>query len=117
MASTKLLTAASLMDLLCQIDEFKQFDIDLIETYQKIVLKVNDSMYSIMPDESTVVDAESDKDLIEDIVDAQNETYSQLVKTDQISDESTVEGGIVKEALKTLLIGGMVRLGSKLLKK
>ena len=42
---------------------------------------------------------------------------SALEEIEDIEFEDTVEGGILSEALKTLAVGGMVRLTSKLLGK
>lgn len=110
-----LLTPATLLDLLSNIDEFKNFTIGITETFDgKLQLQVNDSYYEIQPENVVEIDvSQSDMD---EVAEANLNTYESLAENNQISLDEPVEGGIIKELLKSLALGGMVRLSAKLLK-
>ena len=57
-------------------------------------------------------DVEVDEDVIDQVDEANEEAYDEL----DVDTQDDVEGGIIKEALKTLLVGGLVRMGAKVLK-
>ena len=113
-----LFTPAALLSVLVQIDELKDCNIGITETVDgKLQLQIDDSFYSLEPEnETTITVDESDADAVED---ANMEAYSDLessgVALEELSQES-VESGLVKEALKSMLLGGMIRLSTKLLK-
>lgn len=113
-----LFTPAALLSVLVQIDELKDCNIGITETVDgKLQLQIDDSFYSLEPEnETTITVDESDADAVED---ANMEAYSELessgVALEELSQES-VESGLVKEALKSMLLGGMIRLSTKLLK-
>ena len=111
-----LFTPAALLSVLVQIDELKDCNIG-ITVDGKLQLQIDDSFYSLEPEnETTITVDESDADAVED---ANMEAYSELessgVALEELSQES-VESGLVKEALKSMLLGGMIRLSTKLLK-
>lgn len=110
-----LFTPVSLLDLLTQIEELKDLDISVSESENGLVLNVGSSSYSIQPEDA--VDVAVNPEDLEAIDDACEETYVDLETSNNIVlSYEPVESGIIKEVLKTLLIGGMVRLGKKLLK-
>ena len=102
------LTPAALLDILQQIDELGEYPVSINETSSKLQLKVGDSIYNISTSNAEPVEVSDDA--VEAIKDINETTYDEL-------DESaeTVEGGLLKELTKTLLVGGMVRLTTKLL--
>lgn len=112
-----LFTSASLLDLLTQIEELQDKDISISEGDSGLVLSIGGSTYNIQPDKSTQTDVVTDEESLESIDDACAELYADLESSRgvELSDE-VIESGVIKEVLKTLLIGGMVRLGKKLLK-
>ncbi len=111
-----LFSAASILSLLAQVEEFKDFNIGITETLDgKIQLQVDDSVYELIPDESTAVDAPVEDEVIEDVETAQEEAYQDLA-SEGIEIDTPIESGLIKEALKTIALGGMVRLGAKWLK-
>lgn len=100
-------TSAGLVDLLSQIDELADKNIDLNDNNGNISLTIGDTQYAIQKPTETVEISEQALSEISDIAD------------DVISDmeaPEAIESGIVKEALKTLLVGGAVRLVAKMLK-
>lgn len=111
-------TPSSILDLLSQIDELKDYDIGLTETFDNnFRLTVGDSVYDIEPDDVNKISVSNE--VVEDIIDTNESTYEDLEDSGLVSYEDQVDitSGIIKEALKTLLIGGMVRLTGKLVGK
>ena len=98
-------TSAGLLDLLSQINELSDYDIDLNDNNGDITLTIGESVYSIAkPDEAIEVPEE----VVEEVSEIAESAISDI--------PTTVESGIIKEALKTLLVGGAVRLVAKMLK-
>jgi hypothetical protein len=101
-------TSAGLLDLLSQIDELKDYDMHLDDNNGAITLTIGDSTYAISKPTDEV---EIPEEALEEISDIASDTV------DSFDEEpEAVESGIVKEALKTLLVGGAVRLVAKILK-
>lgn len=116
-------TPSSVLDLLTQINELSEYEIGFTETFDnKFRLTVGDSVYDIEPE--SVQTLKVDDSTISDIQDTNMEAYESLesegvigIANEDISnkDDVEIESGIIKEALKTLLVGGMVRLTGKML--
>ena len=111
-----LFTPAALLDFLRQIDELSDKDISVDDSGSEILVTVGDSTYSISSNDAE--DIEVTPEVVDEVAEINENTYEELddVEYTEIDDE-VVEGGLIKEALKTLAIGGMVRLTSKLLGK
>ena len=106
---TIVFTPAALVDVLSSIDELADKDISINQAGTDLEITIGSSTYTIMPSDDTTI---SVSDAIIDEVETANEQAY-----DEISDEAEpVEGGLIKQIAKTLLVGGMVRLTSKLLK-
>lgn len=102
-------TPAAVLDLLSQIDELSDYSISMDEYSDHIELAVGESVYelpTIMADE-----VEVDSDVVEDIDEINQSTYENF---DDMSDY--INSGIIKELLKTVAVGGLVRLTNNLLK-
>ena len=112
-----LFTPAALLDFLRQIDELSDKDISVDDSGSEILVTVGDSTYSISSNDAE--DIEVTPEVVDEVAEINENTYEELddVEYTEIDDEEVVEGGLIKEALKTLAIGGMVRLTSKLLGK
>lgn len=112
-----LFTTASLLDFLQQIDELSDKDIIVDENDSAITITIGESTYSI--DKNNAEDVEVEPEVVDEVSDINETTFEELddVEYSEIADEEVVEGGIISEALKTLAVGGMVRLTSKLLGK
>lgn len=100
-------TSVGLVNLLAQIDELSDKNIDLSDNNGAITLTIGDSSYSIKKPT--------------DVVEVSGQALSEIsdIADDAVNDldnSSPIESGIVKEALKTLLVGGAVRLVAKILK-
>ena len=113
--STLLFTPASLIDFLSQIDELSDKSISMNSTDSNIEISVGESTYQIHPEDE--VSLSVDNDDLEEVKDASDDTYDELVDNGYVNDSDDIESGIIKELIKTLAIGGMVRLAAKKLKK
>lgn len=115
-----LFTSAALLDFLRQIDELSDKDISIDETGSSITVNIGESSYSI--DLKQASDVEVDEEVVEEVSEVADEAYDTLEAegvefTETTEGEEVVEGGLISEALKSLLVGGMVRLTSKMLGK
>lgn len=107
-----LFTPAALLDFLSSIEELSEFDIGITESSSgDIQVQIGESTYGV--DTSQATDVEVDEDVIDQVDEANEEAYDEL----DVDTQDDVEGGIIKEALKTLLVGGLVRMGAKVLKE
>lgn len=116
----QLFTPAALLSLLSQIDELKDKQLELTETLDGTMqLCIGDSVYTI-EDVAPVV-FEVEPEVVEQVDDLNEETYSDMQDTGEVEmidtqdDDIPIEGGILSELFKTLAVGGMVRLTSKML--
>ena len=122
-----LFTAAALLDFLRQIDELSDKDIDVFDNESFALITIGDNQYRI--DYDTAEEVEVPEEAVDEVTDIIEDTYDELGASgvdyeevsDIVEDENgnldVVEGGIIKEALKTLAIGGLVRLTGKLVGK
>ena len=111
-----LLTPAALLDFLRQVEELSDKDITIDETGNSLTVTIGNSTYGIDLDRAE--DIEVPDEVVEEVAEVADEAYAGLgedgVEIDN-PDEEIVEGGILSEALKTLAIGGLVRLTGKVL--
>lgn len=112
-----LFTPAALLDFLSQVEELSDKDISVDDNGSSITVTIGASTYEIKNSDAEEVEVEPE--VIEEVADINESAYEEIedVEYTEIDDEETVEGGIISEALKTLAVGGMVRLTSKLLGK
>ena len=107
-----LFTSSALLDFLSQIDELSDKEISVTESINDgLQIQIGESTYEIQPNSATEV--EVSEDVVEEVSDINEDAYEDL------SDDGyaeVVESGIITKALKTLLIGGLVKLVSKLSK-
>ena len=113
--STLLLTPASLVDFLSQIDELSEKSISLNSDNGYIEVSIGEATYRIRPQDEVNVPVSVDD--IDEVNDAADDTYDELVDNGYIENSDEIESGLIKELIKTLAIGGMVRLAAKKLKK
>lgn len=113
--STLLLTPASLVDFLSQIDELSEKSISLNSNNGYIEVSIGEATYRIRPQDEVNVPVSVDD--IDEVNDAADDTYDELVDNGYIENSDEIESGLIKELIKTLAIGGMVRLAAKKLKK
>lgn len=107
-------TSASILDLLSSIDELKDKNINLTETESGISITIGESTYEI--NTADAVEVEVDEEVVEEIDEVTSEAYSEL-SDNGIDVQDEVEGGPIKELIKTLMLGGMVKMTANMLKK
>lgn len=115
-----LFTPSAVFDLLQNIDELSEYDLEIIETSNgKIQLRVGESLYNI--DTSSATDIRVDKSVVDDVKEVNSSEYESDIDSsytaDMVSVDDEIISGVFKEVAKTLLVGGLVRLTSKLLRK
>lgn len=111
-----LFTPSAILDLLSKVDEFSEYDLDLTESLDgKIQLQVGNSVYELNPDE-VASDIQVSNDVVDEIAAINEEAYQDLLdENDEYAQKEYVESGLIKELVKTLLIGGVVRMGKNYL--
>ena len=104
-----LLTSVSLFDILSQISELSSCKIDVSDTGTSISIKIDDNTYVVKSSSNDIVSAP--ESVVQDI--------SEIVDTEYGRSDSSenIESGVLKEIVKTLAVGGLVRLSAKLLSK
>ena len=112
-----LFTTASLLDFLQQIEELSDKDIILNEDDSAITVTIGDSTYSINKNDAENVEVPDE--VVDEVAEINESAYEELddVEYSAVEEEEVVEGGILSEALKTLAVGGLVRLTGKILGK
>ena len=113
--STLLLTPASLVDFLSQIDELSEKSISLNSDNKYIEVSIGEATYRIRPQDEVNVPVSVDD--VDEVNEAADDTYDELGDNGYVENSDEIESGIIKELIKTLAIGGMVRLAAKKLKK
>lgn len=106
-------TSASILDLLSSIDELKDKNINLTETESGISITIGESTYEI--NTADAVEVEVDEEVVEEIDEVTSEAYSEL-SDNGVDVQDEVEGGPIKELIKTLMLGGMVKMTANMLK-
>ena len=115
-----LFTPAALLDFLCQVDELAEHSISVEEKNGEIQVIIGNSRYTI--DTASAPEIEAPADVVDEVSDINEDTYEEIANTEyeqfpDIPDDAPIEAGIISEVLKTLAVGGMVRLTSKLVGK
>lgn len=108
-------TPSAVLHLLTEIDELKDKNISLSELSDgNIQIAIGDSTYNIVT--NGTVEVEVDSEVIETVGEENVQTYEELVENDNIELSEPVESGLLSGMVKSLLLGGMIRLAPKLLK-
>lgn len=111
-----LFTSASVLDFLSNVEELKDKNLDLKETSSGVVITIGETSYEIKSSEATEI--EVDESVIEEIDNITTEAYEELSSNGvEVDDKSDVKGGPIKELLKTLLLGGMIKMTNKMLRQ
>lgn len=110
-------TPSAVLALLTEIEELKGKQISFKEEDDQIVLTIDDSTYSI--DSTLAEDLQVDDYTVETLSIANEEGYEELESNEDVTfnEDEPVEGGIIKELVKTLAIGGLVRMTNNALIK
>lgn len=108
-----LFTPAAVLDLLSKLEELEGYEISITETPNNTLkLYIGENGYELQ--EQSVIQVETTEETVDAVEQAVEEAYEEISEVD---DEllDPVEGGLITELGKTLLVGGMVRLLPKLL--
>lgn len=113
-----LFTPAALLDFLCQIDELADYAITVDENDSTVKVTIGESVYTINKNEAEPVEVEPEA--VDEVSEINDATYEEIDNTDyeqfaDIPEDAPIEAGIISEILKTLAVGGMVRLTGKVL--
>ena len=109
-------TPAAVLELLNNIEELQEYNLSIVETMDgNLQLQVGDSIYNI--DTENVEEVEAPPEVVDIVEDINEEAYEDLVSdTDfEFSDSKVVEAGLIKEAIKSMLLGGAIKFIKKLL--
>jgi len=104
---TLILTPSALFDVLSQIEELKGHEIQVEQNDEGIYIKIDENKYNLQPGTEL---SDVDDEIVDVIEDINEDGYEAIDNSEEYSDEEPVEGGIIKELIKTLAIGGLVRL-------
>lgn len=107
-----LFTSAAVLEFLSKIDELKDKDLSIDKTLEdKIQITIGDSVYEISDDNATTVEVPEES--LYEISDATVDAYEELLdeQSEIVQEETTenIEGGIIKELAKDLMLGGLIR--------
>lgn len=104
-------TPAAVLDLLSSIEELKDYDINFEESGSGIVFSIGDSRYEIKNSSAEAV--EVPEEVVDEVAEINEENYEPYIS----DDGESVEGGLIKEIIKTLALGGLVRLTKRAIEK
>ena len=111
MEDTLILTPSALFAFLSQIDELKDKDIQVEDNGTSIQVTIDGNKYTLQPGtELAEVDPEVVDTIDEINEDGYAETEAVTVEDQSVPEGEAVEGGLLKEIIKTLAIGGLVRM-------
>lgn len=106
-------TSSGLFELLSQIDELKDKQVQVEEKSNSIDVRIGESVYSI--NLKNAAEVAVDEDAVEQVSEINDTVYDELA--DDIDSSEPVESGIIRNAIKSLLLGGIIRLVPDLMKK
>lgn len=109
-------TPAAVLDLLNNIEELQDYDLSMSETVDgNLQLRIGDSIYSI--DTENIEEVEAPPEVVDTVEDINDDAYEELIDDSGFEDvdNDTVEAGLIKEAIKSMLLGGAIRFIKKLL--
>jgi len=101
MEDTLVLTPSALFSFLSQIEELQDKEIQVENSDRDIEVRIGDNVYSLQPGTEL---SDVDPEVIDTLDEINDNGYNEEIP------DNVVEGGIIKELIKTLAIGGLVRL-------
>lgn len=103
-------TPASVLDLLTQIDELKEYDIGITETIDdKLQLQVGSSIYEIVVENAEEIPVP--EHVANEVETINQETYEDLLESDdfEMKDQEPVHSGLLTTMVKSMLLGGAIK--------
>lgn len=111
---TIVFTPASLLEILSMIDEISEYELGLTETLDgNYQLQIGDSIYLIETDNTSVIDVE--ESVVSEVDNINQDTYEDLEDSGVVETLEPIESGLLKEAVKSFLLGGAIKLAAKML--
>ena len=117
-------TPSAVMSLLVSIEELQGKEISLTEREDGVVINIGTSEYVIEDQNAQTVEVAPET--VDTVADIDEEGYDQIEEDSELEYEEhevledgsePIEGGIIKELVKTLALGGLVRLTKNALLK
>ena len=112
--SNVVLTPSALLGFLNEIEELKDKEITFDESDNGISVVIDGNEYIL--DASDSIEVALDEQSFEEVEDANDEGYDEIEDLES-TDNDYIEGGIIKELVKTLALGGLIRLTKNALKE
>lgn len=112
--SQLLFTPAAVLDLLMSIDELQGTPIELEDNVSSIKLRIGGSEYNISDNNASEI--KTDSRTLSDVEAVAEDAYDELEQSGKVEYSEPVQSGLLKNVVKSLLLGGMLRLSAKLLK-
>lgn len=104
-------TRSALAELLMSIEELKDKPIEIGDTENGMEIHIGDYTYNVEAE----VEVEAPEGTVAEIVQINEDGYESLQES--LEAEEPIESGIITNMIKSLLLGGAIRLSSKLLKE
>lgn len=112
--SNVVLTPSALLGFLNEIEELKDKEITFDESDEGISVVIGGNEYIL--DASDSIEVELDDQSFDEVEEANDEGYEEIDDL-EATDDDYIEGGIIKELVKTLALGGLIRLTKNALKE
>ena len=103
-----ILTPSALLGFLSEIEELKDKEITFNESDTELSIVIDGNQYLL--DASDAVEIAVDDESFEQVEEANEDGYDELDENIEEIDNEEVEGGIIKELVKTLALGGLIRM-------
>ena len=113
--SNVVLTPSALLAFLNEIDELKDKEINFHESDDKISISIDDNTYVL--DASDAIEVLVDEQSYEEVVTANEDGYEEIGEDVEEIESDEIESGIIKELIKTLALGGLVKMTKHALEK
>ena len=113
--SNVVLTPSALLAFLNEIDELKDKEINFHESDDKISISIDDNTYVL--DASDAIEVQVDEQSYEEVETANEDGYEEIGEDVEEIESDEIESGIIKELIKTLALGGLVKMTKHALEK
>lgn len=113
--SDVILTPSALLGFLNEVEELQDKEITIQESEDKVAIIIDGTEYVL--DASDSIEVQVDEQTYEEVEDANQDGYAELGEDFEDIDDEEIEGGIIKELVKTLALGGLIRMTKHALEK
>ena len=109
------LTPSALLGFLNEVEELQDKEITIQEGEDQVAVVIGGTEYLL--DASDAIEVQLDDQAYEEVEDANEDGYAELGEDIEDVDDEEIEGGIIKELVKTLALGGLIRMTKHALEK